>query len=545
MVWRIARLLVLAAFSLSVSPAQPFIFYRGILNAASYVPAGLPNGSIARGSIFAIFGRDLGPAESATVSSFPLGTSFENVSIEVCASGNCTQAIPIYVQAGQINGVMPSDAPMGAVSVRVTYNGTAGNFSPATVVASSFGAFAINSGGFGPGVVQNFTPDALPINSPAAPAAAGQTVILWGTGLGAGLNADNVAPQAGDLPVPVEIWVGGKPVLVKRYSGRTPCCAGIDQIVFDLPPDTPAGCYVPVTIRSGGVVSNDTTISVSAPGQPCSNAPDSFQQRLRQGGKLGSMSLLHTRPAEGGAAFEVASAFFGEEAGGLFAYDPSHAELPAGACIVEQTRNALVGANRIAASGRELDPGSAFLVEAPQGDALLKSRGPLGGFNWAGPAPPPGELVPSIVDAGSNVQIAGAGGADIGPVDFSLPVPEFPEWTNAAGLTAVDRQRDLAVTWRAVDEPGAGIWIVGTSIAAGHDATASFFCFVSADRGSFTIPSYVLARLPASDPHSFQPLGLLGVGLTRADSTLPLTPAGLDYGVVSATSMTTVSVEYR
>jgi uncharacterized protein (TIGR03437 family) len=101
-----------------------------------------------------------------------------------------------------------------------------------TVVASSLGIFAINSGGFGPGVVQNFTPEALPVNSAVATARPGQAVIAWGTGLGPGLNPDNVAPQPGDLPVNVEIWAGSKQVTVKRYSGRSPCCAGVDQIVF-------------------------------------------------------------------------------------------------------------------------------------------------------------------------------------------------------------------------------------------------------------------------------------------------------------------------
>jgi len=39
-------------------------------------------------------------------------------------------------------------------------------------------------------------------------------------------------------------------VLLPRDRGRTPCCAGLDQIVFTLPADTPNGCYVPVTVRT-------------------------------------------------------------------------------------------------------------------------------------------------------------------------------------------------------------------------------------------------------------------------------------------------------
>jgi hypothetical protein len=43
--------------------AQPFIYYRGVVNAASFEGAGLPAGSIVRGSIFTVFGSGLGPAQ--------------------------------------------------------------------------------------------------------------------------------------------------------------------------------------------------------------------------------------------------------------------------------------------------------------------------------------------------------------------------------------------------------------------------------------------------------------------------------------------------
>ena len=201
---------MLLALGAAVTHAQPFLFYRGIVNAASFAPPGLPNGSIARGSIFSIFGRDLGPTDSPPLA-FPLQTTLGGVSVEVCQDGNCVAAIPLFVSPGQINAVMPSNAPLGEVSIRVTYNGQAGNFSPGTVAASSLGIFTVNSAGFGPGIVQNFlAQDNQPLNSAIATAKPGQVVTLWGTGLGPGLNPDNLQPQAGDLPVEVEIFVGGK-----------------------------------------------------------------------------------------------------------------------------------------------------------------------------------------------------------------------------------------------------------------------------------------------------------------------------------------------
>ncbi len=200
MAWRILSSALLLALGAGMTYAQPFLFYRGIVNAASFAPPGLPNGSIARGSIFSIFGRDLGPTDSPPLA-FPLQTTLGGVSIEVCQGGNCVAAIPLFVSPGQINAVMPSNAPLGEVSIRVTYNGE-GNFSPATVAASSLGVFAVNRAGFGPGIVQNFlAQDDQPVNSAVATVRPGQVVTLWGTGLGPGLNADNAQPQAGDLPV--------------------------------------------------------------------------------------------------------------------------------------------------------------------------------------------------------------------------------------------------------------------------------------------------------------------------------------------------------
>jgi uncharacterized protein (TIGR03437 family) len=127
---RVLGWVFLLALGAGAAHAQPFIFYRGIVNAASFAPQGLPNRSIARGSIFSIFGRNLGPAQGATVSEFPLGTNFQGVSIEVCQNANCVAALPLFVSAAQVNAIMPSNAPLGAVSVRVTFNGQAGTSRP-------------------------------------------------------------------------------------------------------------------------------------------------------------------------------------------------------------------------------------------------------------------------------------------------------------------------------------------------------------------------------------------------------------------------------
>ena len=83
-------LLVLCAGTLLAQ--QTIVYYCGTVNVASLAPFGQPNASIARGSIFTIFGEDLGPAAGQSVTSFPLGTTFQGVSISVTHSGVTTQA---------------------------------------------------------------------------------------------------------------------------------------------------------------------------------------------------------------------------------------------------------------------------------------------------------------------------------------------------------------------------------------------------------------------------------------------------------------------
>jgi uncharacterized protein (TIGR03437 family) len=201
--------------------------------------------------------------------------------------------LPVFVAAGQINAILPSNTPLGWASARVRFNGQLSNPVPILIVESTVGLFAVNGGGFGPGIVQNFvSPAELPINSLTKTATPGQAVVLWGTGLGAVPYSDGVAPTAESLPAPVEIFVGGKKADNVLYSGRTPCCAAIDQYVFTVPNDAPSGCYVPVVVRTrGSTVSNTVTMAIDPAGAPCSDAHYPLSQQLRNGGKAAFAQL--------------------------------------------------------------------------------------------------------------------------------------------------------------------------------------------------------------------------------------------------------------
>ena len=144
---------LLGAFALQ---AQPYINYRGIANAASYTPPGLSGSEIAQGSIFSISGSNLGPATPVQVSAFPLSKTLAGVSVKVTQGSTSVDALPLIVTASRIIAIMPSTTPLGPVSISVMFNGVTSNPGTATVATSSFGIFATNSGGFGPGILQNY-----------------------------------------------------------------------------------------------------------------------------------------------------------------------------------------------------------------------------------------------------------------------------------------------------------------------------------------------------------------------------------------------------
>ncbi len=519
--------------------ARPFIFYRGIVNAASFAPQGLPNGAIARGSIFSIFGRGLGPAGGASATTLPLANTLAGVSIEVCQGALCVPAIPLFVGAGQINAIMPSSAPLGAVNVRVTFNGEAGNFSPGSVSATGFGTFSIASSGFGPGIVTNFVSPEQPhvLNSSQATVKPGQVVTVWGTGLGPALNADNVAPQPGDLPVEVEIWVGGAPVTNKIYSGRSPCCAGLDQVVFEIPAGAPTGCYVPVTLRTARqVVSNSTTIAISADGGPCSD-PANPLNAARPGGRIGVVMLnrFHTTaalPLNLNLDFtsDLTAAIFQNEPAGAWHFNRLYSLPPPGACTTFTAQGAGLTTELLAdlvASGPRLAAG-----------AQISTTGPLSAANAA---PLPGarnfygallgtdfglQPLMSLFFGGGSHRVRGPGGADVGAFQFDVTPPPQLTWTNRSSLSAVTRGSPVEVTWTGGDPQGLAV-VLGFSRAPLTASGAGFACVERAPVGRLTIPGWVTSHL--ADGGSGEPDGMVAVVGLPAAAT-PFAAAGLDLG---------------
>src|SRR5262249_19086661 len=155
------------------------------------------------------------------------------------------------------------------------------------VVRSSPGVLAQNQAGSGLALAQNFNSSTdQPRNTLSQPARPGQVVTLWATGLGPIAEMDAIAPVPRDLNINLQVLVGGKPATV-RYKGRSGCCSGVDQIVFEVPAGV-SGCYVPLVVQVDDAVSNITTMSIGgADGSDCtdlSGISGPMLEKLQAGG---------------------------------------------------------------------------------------------------------------------------------------------------------------------------------------------------------------------------------------------------------------------
>jgi uncharacterized protein (TIGR03437 family) len=225
------------------------------------------SGTIAQGSQFIVFGENLGPAQLVPAASYPLSNRLGGTSITVMSGTAILDCPMVYSAAGVAAAILPSNTPIGRGSVSLTYNGQPTPF-PVTinVVASAPGIYTSTSSGLGPGVFT--TPDGI-LKTFAITAKPGDTVVAWATGLGPISAPDNVAPSTFPNFPGVEVFVGTQAATVV-YAGRTACCAGVDQINFTVPAGV-SGCYVPVVVSSGGMLSNFVSLAVNINGGPCSD----------------------------------------------------------------------------------------------------------------------------------------------------------------------------------------------------------------------------------------------------------------------------------
>ena len=523
----------------------PSIKLHGIVNAASFASPGLPSGSIARGSIFTIFGGGLGPAKGVQVSAFPIQNTLSGVTITVTQGATVLNALPLYVRQDQINALMPSGAPTGWVSVRVTYNNARSNPSPVYVVNDSVGVFTSTGTGLGPGAMNNFvTQSNQPANSLATSAKPGQVVTMYATGLGPISAPDNLAPPSGSLQTPVELWVGGVQASVS-YSGRSPCCSGLDQVTFTVPDNAPQGCWVPVQVRtSHATLSNFVSMGIDPNGAPCSDPSQPLSAGITKAGHLGLLTLarldIHedvgvNAPVD--ITNDVLTFSATNQPGGPFVFQPFVSTPPLGTCTVYPAiGDFFATANVSSVSPPALNGGTQFTLAGPGGQmaaTLSGSATALGAYLPLYSFPNQLYLSPG------KYTITSKGGADIPGFNASITVPGPLTWTSPPNT--VDRSQPLALSWTGAPS-GTPIMILGVSSDLPTNSSAMFVCVTSAGANNFTVPAEVLSALPASRAN---PLSSKAVIYLMSSNPGTFTAGGLNTALTSGSYIAGKTVVFQ
>jgi uncharacterized protein (TIGR03437 family) len=544
------------------SATAPSIAQGGIVNAVSN-----RGGGIAQGSMFTIYGSNLGPAAYWQAYQFPIPDTVNNVTVTVKQASTTLKAYLLYVQANQINAIMPSNVPLGDAQVTVTYNGIIGAAATVTIVKVAFG---INSSAYGPGpgIIKNYDGSSNPpLNSASNSAKPRQVEIVVGTGLGPITTPDNQSPPAGAPTTPVQVVVGGIPANI-AYSGRAPGNAGQDQINFTVPDNAPLGCSVPVQISAGGTWTNTVRMAISSDGSHCQDTFNPYSGLSTTGGKSATLGLIRvnfsgqvdpTQPPTSATLDLGLGAFALTNPGTDFTYSPITNLPPPGTCA-SSNKMLDLGA-MMGTGGSSLDPTIAAALDA---GAQLTVSGGAGGATGTlardsdeGPNAPymgllggilnvsGATLPPPFLDGGPFTISNGTGGKDVGPFSTTVAAPPVINWTNPP--STINRSSPLTLTWNGGDSTEM-VLILGGSSDQTSKASGGFMCLAPATARTFTVPVNALADLipTGAATSSDGPVGILGLmPLQTGNMQLKPLPKGLDVGVAFETTMTVQTVQVQ
>jgi uncharacterized protein (TIGR03437 family) len=531
--------------------AQPTI-EGPVLNVASYTLPGYPAFGVAQGSMFVVFGRNMGPRGIYQAESWPLPKDLLSTSLQVTVGGVTVDAIMVYTSATQLAAILPSNTPLGDGTIVVRYSGILGPTAPIRVVPAAFGIFTLNSQGNGPAVIQIVRGATRPVNTLLESVHPGELVSLWGTGLGpVGGGNEAAGPLPGDLGSDIEVYVGGKRAAM-FYRGRSGCCAGIDEIYFYVPEGV-TGCYVPLVVKSGQGVSNTTTMSISDSGSYCDD-PSGFTaadyRRLSMGEKLTTgwielnrRGMFVSQTAAPAQTSETVLANFNRfEQDRVIRYNAPTRFAGFGSCVVDATRVTDLPSPPLYQPDT-LDAGAALNVKNPGGLIKeIKAVGEGSYFAYVG-----GETnvvpLPQYLFNGTYVMDNGAGAAGVGAFRVTQELRSPAVWTNIPSTRIdVSRSGGYRVAWTGGDASRDFVAITGSSTDSTNKVRATFFCAERADAGEFTVPAYVLNGLPASDSTGTT---YLAVGSQPLPSQSKVKIAGLDQAYFYYKNWSSREVNYR
>lgn len=512
--------------------AQPVV--SSAVNAASYLTPP-PLGStpspapIAQGSIFVVFGTNMGGPVQATT--LPLETSLGGTSISVSGGGQTVAAFMVYAFPTQLAAILPSNTPIGTATLTVTSGGQTSKPINIVVTKAVPGIFTWNAQGFGAGVAQvALSGTDIRLNNLTTPGTPGSVMILYGTGLGPISGTDSAAPGAISTGGTVTVTVGGKQASV-LYAGRAPQFPGEDQINIQLPQDVPLGCYTPAVVVVNGIPSNNFVISTAPAQGSCAHPFGLSPQTEAALDAQGAASLISasTATANVGVFAALRGAAFGiqaEGAGGLFgsfneaqlfnAYNAilsnfhvTYYPAPTGSCIVYDelslpTSSIPVPNDFTVVGGKELQPGAVLNLAGPGGISQAITRPGSGspgvGYLWVNLI---GTFSPAEIGPGTYT-LSGTGGADVAAFSASTEFPQNLVWTNAANFSSSAPVNGVTMTFTAAGTAGQpDVNIFGNSSVfnvadPSKNRGKSFSCIVDASLKQFVVPASVTQQLPVA-----------------------------------------------
>jgi uncharacterized protein (TIGR03437 family) len=482
-----------------------------VLNNSSLIPSGFPNSGLTPSTLFHVFGTNMATPGTTPVlqdSTKGLPSTLNGTSISVTVNGTKVQPAIYYSSPTDVAGVLPANTPTGSGTLTVTYNNQSANAN-IQVVATAFGFDIYNGAAVATdavsGALITYTNSAQP----------GQTLLFWGTGVGADPNhSDTVGGANDNINVPVTFYVGG--VQAKVVFTGALFYPGVQGFGVTIPDGVPAGCFVPVVAVTGSgasqAVSSIPTIPVMPSGGTCTDSLFGIN-----GGSLGTLgsqttvksgSILVGQGNSGTTVADIAVASFNSVPGSSYAGFGSLVSL--GGCVLSETNTNLIL------------PGTT-VTPTPLDAGSIKVQGPLGTYNLSSLtkgsylAQLPAGAIPAT---GGAFTFTGSGGADIGAFTGTVTLPNpLLAWTNQSAAATVARSQGIAISWTG-GAPGTYVIITGGSVGSGG-ASGTFICFAPQSAGSFTVPSYITASLPAGNG---------SVTVENGTNITPFTAPGLDYG---------------
>lgn len=511
---------------LPVAPVGAYV--TGVVNSASNAVDGMPNAGVAPGSILVAYGRNMGPSSISVAPGYPWPKTLSGTSAKVTVGTTTVDLLLYYTLDGQIAGLLPSNTPAGTGTISVTYNGQTGSTpSPIKVSANNFGVYTVPQNGQGAGIVTY--PDYSLVTTDKA-ANAGETLIIWGTGLGAVSGNEAAGPLPGDMTnLPVQVWVGGVSSTV-AYRGRSGCCVGEDQIAFVVPANV-TGCLVPLVVQIGSQVSNTSTMAIAATGRKCtptvSLVPPAFTS-IQQPKVIATEIVRNLRPppvVAGDAVSEDSIDVRAVKITGPGTAINVAADVPSmGSCLVTPGDLPEFQADLL----QVLDLGANLTLRGPAGTRTI----PKTGFIYATTL---GDTTAgNFLDAGAYT-LTSPGSVEVPAFSAAFTMPAFT-WTNRPSGNAqlsVPKAQGVRVTWTGGDPNG----VVEVSGGSGYatDKLVVFSCTAKVSDGGFTIPPSVLLGLPAGN-------GFLAVK-SLGEQTFAAT--GVDLGVVLLETGATAGASFQ